>query len=146
MTTIQTIAERREAGRQARQRAARSQNAITGNVDRDPVQLLKENSAGRVEALVPLRYGRMSVSPFTFFRGSAILQAHDLAGTENTGITFPVCGDGVLAVVGPVFRPEKYGLAVANGSPLRKSTNEVLLLLPVPSYQSADRSAIYSHR
>ncbi|RFU44776.1 DUF2252 domain-containing protein [Paraburkholderia sp. DHOC27] len=107
MATVQTIAERQEAGRQARQRAARSQNAVTGNVDRDPVQLLRENSTGRVEALVPLRYGRMSVSPFTFFRGSAILQAHDLAATENTGITFPICGDAHLMNFGGFATPER---------------------------------------
>lgn len=107
MTTVQTVAERQEAGRQARQHAARSQNAMIGNVDRDPVQLLRENSEGRVKALVPLRYGRMSVSPFTFFRGSAILQAHDLSSTANTAITFPVCGDAHLMNFGGFATPER---------------------------------------
>lgn len=107
MASIQTVAQRQEQGRNARQRAPRSQNATIGDVDRDPVQLLRENSAGRVEALVPLRYGRMSVSPFTFFRGSAILQAHDLSGTANTGITFPVCGDAHLMNFGGFATPER---------------------------------------
>lgn len=107
MAEIQTVAERQEAGRQARQNVSRSQHAKIGNVDRDPVQLLRENSEGRVEALVPLRYGRMSVSPFTFYRGSAILQAHDLAGTENTGITFPICGDAHLMNFGGFATPER---------------------------------------
>jgi uncharacterized protein (DUF2252 family) len=80
---------------------------MIGNVDRDPVQLLRENSAGRVEALVPLRYGRMSLSPFTFFRGSAILQAHDLSGTANAGIAFPVCGDAHLMNFGGFATPER---------------------------------------
>ncbi|MGA7778824.1 MAG: DUF2252 domain-containing protein [Paraburkholderia sp.] len=107
MSTIQTLAERQAAAREARQRAPRSLNSAIGNVDRDPVQLLRENSAGRVEALVPLRYGRMSVSPFTFFRGSAILQAHDLSGTSNTGIAFPVCGDAHLMNFGGFATPER---------------------------------------
>ena len=107
MANIQTMAERQEAGRHARQRATRSLNAMIGDVDRDPVELLRENSAGRVEALVPLRYGRMSVSPFTFFRGSAILQAHDLSATANTGITFPVCGDAHLMNFGGFATPER---------------------------------------
>jgi uncharacterized protein (DUF2252 family) len=68
------------------------------------VALLEQNSAGRVEALVPLRYGRMSVSPFTFFRGSAILQAHDLAATANAGIAFPICGDAHLMNFGALPR------------------------------------------
>ncbi|MFB9128667.1 DUF2252 domain-containing protein [Paraburkholderia dipogonis] len=107
MAAVQTISERREAGKLARERSPRSQNATIGNVDRDPVQLLRENSAGRVDALVPLRYGRMSVSPFTFYRGSAILQAHDLSGTTSSGITFPVCGDAHLMNFGGFATPER---------------------------------------
>jgi uncharacterized protein (DUF2252 family) len=107
MARVQTIAERQEAGKLARERAPRSQNAMIGNVDRDPVQLLRENSAGRVAALVPLRYGRMSVSPFTFYRGSAILQAHDLSGTAFSGITIPVCGDAHLMNFGGFATPER---------------------------------------
>jgi uncharacterized protein (DUF2252 family) len=107
MAGVQTLAERQAAGRQAREHARRSQHASIGNTDRDPVKLLKANSAGRVEALIPLRYGRMSVSPFTFFRGSAILQAHDLAGTVNSGIAFPICGDAHLMNFGGFATPER---------------------------------------
>ncbi|MDR5781381.1 DUF2252 domain-containing protein [Caballeronia sp. LZ065] len=107
MADVQTLTERQAAGRHARQHAKRSLHAKTGNIDRDPVQLLKENSKGRVEALVPLRYGRMSVSPFTFYRGSAIIQAHDLAGTVNSGITFPICGDAHLMNFGGFATPER---------------------------------------
>ncbi|PQV49169.1 DUF2252 domain-containing protein [Paraburkholderia sp. BL21I4N1] len=107
MATVQTISERQEAGKLARERSPRSQNAMIGNVDRDPVQLLRENSAGRVDALVPLRYGRMSVSPFTFYRGSAILQAHDLSGTACSGIRFPICGDAHLMNFGGFATPER---------------------------------------
>jgi len=102
-----SLSERQAAGRDARQHAKRSLQAMVGNTDRDPVRLLKENSAGRVEALVPLRYGRMSVSPFTFYRGSAILQAHDLSGTTNTGIVFPICGDAHLMNFGGFATPER---------------------------------------
>jgi uncharacterized protein (DUF2252 family) len=104
---IQTIEERRARGRSARERVKRSEHRAPGNVERDPVALLQANSAGRVDALIPLRYGRMSVSPFTFYRGSAILQAHDLSGTPNTGIAFPICGDAHLLNFGGFATPER---------------------------------------
>jgi len=107
MAEIQSLAERQAAGRRARQGAKRSQHAAIGDTKRDPVALLQANSAGRVAALIPLRYGRMSVSPFTFFRGSAILQAHDLAGTVNSGITLPICGDAHLMNFGGFATPER---------------------------------------
>jgi uncharacterized protein (DUF2252 family) len=107
MRETHTLADRKAAGRFARQHAPRSQNATIGVVDRDPLTLLRENSAGRVESLLPLRYGRMSVSPFAFFRGSAILQAHDLAKTANSGIAFPICGDAHLMNFGGFATPER---------------------------------------
>jgi uncharacterized protein (DUF2252 family) len=107
MAMIQSLEARQAAGREAREHVKRSLHAQIGNTDRDPVALLKQNSAGRVEALVPLRYGRMAVSPFTFFRGSAILQAHDLGGTANTGIVFPICGDAHLMNFGGFATPER---------------------------------------
>ncbi|WP_027819490.1 DUF2252 domain-containing protein [Paraburkholderia bannensis] len=107
MAEIETLARRREIGRAARERARRSQHAEIGDTDRDPVDLLKQNSAGRVSALVPLRYGRMGVSPFTFYRGSAIIQAHDLGATVNTGIAFPICGDAHLSNFGGFATPER---------------------------------------
>ena len=61
MAETQTLAERQAAGRLARERAKRSDHGAIGNVDRDPIKLLEANSRGRVEALVPLRYGRMAV-------------------------------------------------------------------------------------
>ncbi|WP_250519066.1 DUF2252 domain-containing protein [Caballeronia sp. ATUFL_M1_KS5A] len=107
MSDLQTLNERQAVGREARQQAKRSLHAMTGNTDRDPVELLRESSKARVEALVPLRYGRMSVSPFTFYRGSAMLQAHDLAGTVNSGIAFPICGDAHLMNFGGFATPER---------------------------------------
>jgi uncharacterized protein (DUF2252 family) len=107
MAETHTLAERQAAGRHARQHAKRSLHALIGNTGRDPVRLLRENSAGRVGALIPLRYGRMSVSPFTVFRGSAILQAHDLSATPHSGISFPVCGDAHLMNFGGFATPER---------------------------------------
>ncbi|TDG09808.1 DUF2252 domain-containing protein [Paraburkholderia guartelaensis] len=107
MTATQLLADRQAMGRQARERAKRSQHADIGNTKRDPIELLEASSAGRVEALVPLRYGRMSLSPFTFFRGTAIIQAHDLASTVNSGIAFPICGDAHLMNFGGFATPER---------------------------------------
>jgi uncharacterized protein (DUF2252 family) len=74
---------------------------------RDPIELLKESSEGRVRNLVPLRYGRMASSPFTFFRGTALLQAHDLSKVHDTGLTMPICGDGHLMNFGGFATPER---------------------------------------
>jgi len=59
----------------------------------DPVELLIENSKGRVEELLPIRYGRMMVSPFTFYRGAAAVMAYDLSYTPSTGLTLVADGD-----------------------------------------------------
>ncbi|GAB1837705.1 DUF2252 domain-containing protein [Achromobacter xylosoxidans] len=107
MLETDSIQARRSAGQQAREHVKRSSHAAIGNVDRDPVRLLRGNSHGRVKALIPLRYGRMAASPFTFFRGAAILQAHDLAGTPHTGISIPLCGDAHLLNFGGFATPER---------------------------------------
>jgi uncharacterized protein (DUF2252 family) len=59
----------------------------------DPVDLLIENSQGRIEELLPIRYGRMMVSPFTFYRGAAAIMAYDLSHTPATGLTLLADGD-----------------------------------------------------
>ena len=59
----------------------------------DPVDLLIENSKGRLEELLPIRYGRMMVSPFTFYRGAAAVMAYDLSRTPSTGLTLLADGD-----------------------------------------------------
>jgi uncharacterized protein (DUF2252 family) len=101
------LAERHKLGRAARKQAPRNMHAKIGNTDRDPVALLRKSSKGRVEALVPLRYGRMLESPFTFFRGSAIVQAHALSATPNSGIHFQICGDCHLQNFGGFATPER---------------------------------------
>lgn len=102
-----TLAERIANGRKARQRAGRSAHAEAGNIRRDPLKLLRASNSDRVEQLVPLRHGRMLESPFAFFRGSAILQAHDLAGTPASGFNFQICGDCHLANFGGFATPER---------------------------------------
>ena len=59
----------------------------------DPIELLIENSKGRVEELLPIRYGRMMMSPFTFYRGAAAIMAYDLSHTPSTGLTLVADGD-----------------------------------------------------
>ena len=59
----------------------------------DPVDLLIESSKGRIEELLPIRYGRMMVSPFTFYRGAAAIMAYDLSHTPSTGLTLVADGD-----------------------------------------------------
>jgi uncharacterized protein (DUF2252 family) len=90
-----------------RRRAPRREHAAIGDMHRDPVELLEINSAGRIERLVPLRYGRMIESPFAFYRGSAIIQAHDLSGTPNSGLVTQICGDCHLANFGGFATPER---------------------------------------
>ncbi|BBU30446.1 hypothetical protein BTHE68_41800 [Burkholderia sp. THE68] len=103
----QTWQERRANGRAARERTPRSAHEAIGDVDRDPIELLRMSSKGRVDALIPLRYGRMLVSPFTFYRGSAIVQAHDLAATPDSGIAIQICGDCHLSNFGGFATPER---------------------------------------
>ncbi len=73
----------------------------------DPVSLLEEQATSRVPELVPLRYGRMLVSPFTFYRGAAYLMAADLAGAPRTGLTVQLCGDAHLSNFGTFAAPDR---------------------------------------
>jgi Uncharacterized protein conserved in bacteria (DUF2252) len=74
---------------------------------RDSISLLEEQAAERVPELVPIRYGRMSASPFGFFRGAAYVMASDLAGSPQTGIRVQLCGDAHLANFGAFASPER---------------------------------------
>ena len=60
----------------------------------DPIALLEEQAQTRLPELVPIRYGRMSVSPFAFYRGAALPMAADLAAIPNSGLTVQLCGVG----------------------------------------------------
>ena len=74
---------------------------------RDPVALLEEQAQARVPELVPIRYGRMLVSPFTFFRGGAYVMAADLAGEPRTGLEVQLCGDAHLSNFGAFAAPDR---------------------------------------
>ncbi|MFM0339564.1 DUF2252 domain-containing protein [Paraburkholderia fungorum] len=107
MANVHRSESRRNSHSTGRRQVPRREQAAIGNIDRDPVELLEINSAGRIERLVPLRYGRMIESPFAFYRGSAIIQAHDLAGTPNSGLILQICGDCHLANFGGFATPER---------------------------------------
>lgn len=102
-----TITGREAAGRAAREHTKRSSHRQVGQIARDPLDLLAMGSVGRVPKLVSLRYGRMLASPFAFFVGSAILQAHDLSLVPNTGMAIPICGDAHLLNFGAFATPER---------------------------------------
>ena len=97
-----TPAERAEAGRQLRTTVPRSSHAeFEPSADRpDPLDLLAEQSAGRLPDLVPIRYGRMLASPFSYFRGAALPMARDLSATPVTGLGVQACGDAHLGNFG----------------------------------------------
>jgi uncharacterized protein (DUF2252 family) len=104
-----TVAERAATGRAARAVAPRSDQGewepAAGR--RDPVELLEEQAASRVPELVPIRYWRMLVSPFTFFRGAAYPMAADLAGAPRTGLQVQLCGDAHLSNFGTFAAPDR---------------------------------------
>jgi hypothetical protein len=82
-----TPQERFARGKAARKAVPRSSHAeFTPAPDRDPVGLLELQAASRVPELVPIRYGRMLVSPFTFYRGAALVMASDLSSTPDSGL------------------------------------------------------------
>jgi uncharacterized protein (DUF2252 family) len=104
-----TLAERRAAGRELRNKVPRSSHAgWTPASDRpDPLSLLEEQNRSRLSHLVPLRYARMAASPFAFLRGSAVVMAQDLAATPVTGIQVQICGDAHLSNFGIYATPER---------------------------------------
>jgi uncharacterized protein (DUF2252 family) len=71
------------------------------------VALLEEQAETRVPMLVPIRYGRMLVSPFTFYRGAALIMASDLSATPVSGVTVQLCGDAHLSNFGLFGTPER---------------------------------------
>lgn len=74
---------------------------------RDIVALIKASNKDRLENLIPIRYGRMAQSAFAYFRGTAAIQAHDLAGTPTSGIIVQACGDCHLSNFGGFATPER---------------------------------------
>src|SRR5690242_1958215 len=101
--------ERLAKGRAARDRTPPSSHAgWSPAADRpDPVGLLVEQGRTREQDLVPVRHGRMMVSPFTFYRGAAKIMATDLKGTPTAGLGAQLCGDAHLSNFGFFASPER---------------------------------------
>jgi uncharacterized protein (DUF2252 family) len=97
-----TPAERAARGAQARAEVPRESHAeFKVSAGRpDPIALLEEQATARVPELVPVRWGRMMVSPFTYYRGAALPMASDLAATPVSGLTVQACGDAHLSNFG----------------------------------------------
>jgi uncharacterized protein (DUF2252 family) len=101
--------ERRKLGKALRGKCPRASQEEwkARSKSQDIIELLEESDADRIPGLVPVKYQRMSVSPFTFFRGAAIVQARDLAHASVSGITVQACGDCHLANFGGFASPER---------------------------------------
>lgn len=108
-TAAMTVEARQERGRAIRAKTPRSSHSFwTEAPDRpDPVALLEQQETTRLPDLIPIRHARMRVSPFAFFRGSAIIMAEDLSRTPRTGIQTQLCGDAHLSNFGLYASPER---------------------------------------
>jgi hypothetical protein len=104
-----SVDDRRAKGKEAGSRTPlSSHDGWTPASDRpDPVGLLEEQDATREPDLVPVRHGRMLVSPFTFYRGAAKIMAADLDGTPTAGLDVQLCGDAHLSNFGAFASPER---------------------------------------
>src|SRR6202167_4528558 len=110
-----TETERAARGTQARAEVPRESHAgFDTPADRpDPIALLAEQAKSRVPELVPIRWGRMMVSPFTYYRGAALPMASDLALTPRSGLAVQACGDAHLSnfgLFGSAERPLVFGV------------------------------------
>jgi uncharacterized protein (DUF2252 family) len=94
-------------GKSTRREVPRSRHGECPTVSRDPVAVLGKQDESRVQDLVPIRYGRMLASSFTFYRGAAALMATDLAETPSTGIEAQLCGDAHLSNFGVYAAPDR---------------------------------------
>src|SRR3954471_11719306 len=103
-----TPEEHAALGDDARKRVSHDRHAgFEPALGRDPVALLESQAPGRLPELLAIRYGRMMVSPFTFYRGAALVMAHDLAGSPTSGLTTQLCGDAHLSNFGLFASPER---------------------------------------
>jgi uncharacterized protein (DUF2252 family) len=101
-------AERAERGKAARKTVPLSSHADFEAADRaDPIALLESQAVTRVPELVPIRYGRMLVSPFSFYRGGALIMATDLSRTPSSGLQVQLCGDAHMSNFGIYASPER---------------------------------------
>ena len=104
-----SVAERVAHGKTARDEVPRSTHAEyePSATRADPIELLERQARSRVPELVPIRYGRMLISPFAFYRGAAMIMAHDLGATPRSGISVQCCGDAHLSNFGAFASPER---------------------------------------
>jgi uncharacterized protein (DUF2252 family) len=107
--THPSVDERRALGREARTGLPLAEHAGWAPDPRrpDPVGLLEEQDATREPDLVPVRHGRMMVSPFTFYRGAAKIMAADLKATPTAGLTVQLCGDAHISNFGVFAAPDR---------------------------------------
>ncbi len=109
--TAQSQAAKRdgnERGRAARATAPRSAHAdLPARSGKSAVEIVTDQNAGRVQALLPLRHARMAQTPFTFYRGAAAVMSADLADTAVSGIDVQLCGDAHLSNFGFFGSPER---------------------------------------
>jgi uncharacterized protein (DUF2252 family) len=104
----ETRADRIGHGRALRQSVPRSSHAVfTPPAARDPIAILEASNETRVPELIPYRFGRMAVSPFAFYRGTAAVMAADLAETPVTGLRVQACGDAHIGNFGEFATPER---------------------------------------
>ncbi len=103
------MGEREALGKAARSSAPRAAHEAweESPTRPDPVTLLESQAESRVQELVPIRYGRMLASPFTFFRGAALIMASDLATTPCSGLSVQACGDAHLSNFGVFASAER---------------------------------------
>ena len=108
-TAVVSKSARRKHGKALREKCPRTAQAEWKGRSKsdDIIKLLEESDADRIPGLIPVKYQRMSVSPFTFYRGTAIIQARDLANARVSGITVQACGDCHLANFGGFATPER---------------------------------------
>ncbi|CDY73467.1 hypothetical protein BGLT_02839 [Caballeronia glathei] len=106
---LRSRTERLAAGQALRESVPRGSHADwkSSAQRRDPIEILEESNQDRLPELVPIRYGRMLRSPFTFLRGSAALMAYDLATTPSTGLRVQACGDCHMLNFGLFATPER---------------------------------------
>src|SRR5271165_416630 len=104
-----SAAERVQRGKVARAEVPRASHAgfEPSSSRPDPISLLEEQAASRVAELVPIRYGRMLVSPFAFYRGAALIMASDLAATPRSGLNVQACGDAHMSNFGVFASAER---------------------------------------
>jgi uncharacterized protein (DUF2252 family) len=108
-TSVISRKESRQAGKALRGEVPRSSHGFwEPDPERaDPISLLQAQDEGRLEHLLPIKYGRMIESPFAFLRGSATVMAADLASTPATGLRVQLCGDAHLSNFGVFATPER---------------------------------------